>query len=1353
MNDKNKEYNIGLDIGTNSVGWAITDNTYNLLHAKKKNLWGVRLFDGAETAAERRVSRSTRRRYRRRKNRINWLNEIFSEALAQKDPAFLTRMNSSWISKEDGSRPRDKYNLFMDKDYTDVDYHREFPTIFHLRKRLIEDSSQADIRLIYLAIHNILKYRGNFTYEHQKFDVSHMSAGLSLSLKEFNTQLQNFGLDLPTDNFEKISEFLLEKATPTQRIDDIIAFLNPEKSSVQLIKQTLKMILGNKADLVKLFGLDSDDKVTIEFSSSSVEQTLVELEGTLSEEQYSIITLANSIYSAITLNDILSDETYLSFAKVKQYQNHKTDLSKLKTMWRETEDRAAVKKCKTSYDKYLHDGKFDIQAFYKDLNKFLEVATPEDLAKEATEKIANNAYLLKQRTNENGVIPFQLNQNELIKIIDNQSKYYPFLKDNKDKILSILSFRIPYYVGPLTSPDKSEFAWMVKKSQTAIRPWNFDEVVDREKSSNKFIKRMTSTDTYLIGEPVLPSKSLIYQKYEVLNELNNVRIVTDESKNELGDKLPIDIKQRIFNELFKSQRSVTTKQLTSWLKKESYYVSPKVIGLADSKKFNSGLTTYHDFKKILGTAFVDDSNNTNQMEQLAEWLTIFEDKQILNIKLTDSEFNYTPDQIKKLSHIRYQGWGRLSKKLLCDIKTSTVTSKNHQQTNYSILNLMWDTNRNFISVLKNDNYHFEDKLQEYNLGQNQNSTPKEMVDEIQTSPALKRGIWQSIALVQELVKFMGHAPEHIFLEFTREDDISALTKSRNSQLNKLFNKIAKNSKDFNNSLKDYLIPDSNMKEALKENKNNLSNDRLMLYFLQMGKSLYSDKPLDITRLSEYQIDHILPQSYIKDNSLENRALVLASENQHKSSDLLLDQEIIDKNINRWRYMKDAGLMGAKKFKNLTRTQITDNDRENFINRQLVQTSQIIKHVSNILDSMYSNQDTQCVETRAQLSSAFRKAFSNQDENYHFQHPEFVKNRDVNDYHHAQDAYLACLLGLYQLKKFPTDNMILLKKEYKKFFNETKKRYDKKHHFPDFIKNGWIIGSMFNGDTQVDETTGQIVWDEEAQNTVSRIFQYKQYNVTKRTEIGTGKFYKQTVYPHGDGKLIALKDNLDPKLYGGYSSDNPAYITLVKIDDKKYKLVKVPIRLAEKISNGDINLSEWLTNSIKHKKDIQVIKTRIPLGQLIHSEKNGYLNLKSDGEITNAQQLVLPYEYVGLLTLLQKNSESKYDEILAFYDSDILNDIMQTIIEKMKKYYPMYSGETQRLYDNKEAFSELSIENKVNTIIQILKLLHANSTPAKLKFGKIKTDAFGRKKHGINMEDTDLIYKSPTGLYESIIHID
>lgn len=55
-------YYLGLDIGTNSVGYAVTDENYNVLKFKKKSMWGSRLFDEADSAEARRIFRANRRR-------------------------------------------------------------------------------------------------------------------------------------------------------------------------------------------------------------------------------------------------------------------------------------------------------------------------------------------------------------------------------------------------------------------------------------------------------------------------------------------------------------------------------------------------------------------------------------------------------------------------------------------------------------------------------------------------------------------------------------------------------------------------------------------------------------------------------------------------------------------------------------------------------------------------------------------------------------------------------------------------------------------------------------------------------------------------------------------------------------------------------------------------------------------------------------------------------------------------------------------------------------------------------------------------------------------------------------------
>lgn len=54
---QNEKYFIGLDIGTDSVGYAAVSGNYDLLKFKGKPAWGVTLFDEAQLNTDRRASR------------------------------------------------------------------------------------------------------------------------------------------------------------------------------------------------------------------------------------------------------------------------------------------------------------------------------------------------------------------------------------------------------------------------------------------------------------------------------------------------------------------------------------------------------------------------------------------------------------------------------------------------------------------------------------------------------------------------------------------------------------------------------------------------------------------------------------------------------------------------------------------------------------------------------------------------------------------------------------------------------------------------------------------------------------------------------------------------------------------------------------------------------------------------------------------------------------------------------------------------------------------------------------------------------------------------------------------------
>ena len=51
---------LGIDLGTSSVGWAVTDENYCIRRAKGKDLWGVRLFDEAKPSVRRKLIKSIR---------------------------------------------------------------------------------------------------------------------------------------------------------------------------------------------------------------------------------------------------------------------------------------------------------------------------------------------------------------------------------------------------------------------------------------------------------------------------------------------------------------------------------------------------------------------------------------------------------------------------------------------------------------------------------------------------------------------------------------------------------------------------------------------------------------------------------------------------------------------------------------------------------------------------------------------------------------------------------------------------------------------------------------------------------------------------------------------------------------------------------------------------------------------------------------------------------------------------------------------------------------------------------------------------------------------------------------------
>ena len=159
-----------------------------------------------------------------------------------------------------------------------------------------------------------------------------------------------------------------------------------------------------------------------------------------------------------------------------------------------------------------------------------------------------------------------------------------------------MEFKIPYYVGPLHD-ENSSFAWIKRKATGRIYPWNYRDKINLDASEQAFIDRMTNQCSYLPGEDVLPKYSLIYCSFEVLNEINNIKIN--------GNSISVECKQGVY-ELFRRRRKIAKKAIIEYMQSNNYMTDHNELTGIDIN-VKSSLKSYHDFRQLLEGKMLDET--------------------------------------------------------------------------------------------------------------------------------------------------------------------------------------------------------------------------------------------------------------------------------------------------------------------------------------------------------------------------------------------------------------------------------------------------------------------------------------------------------------------------------------------------------------------------------------------------------------------------------------------------------------------------------------------------------------------------------------------------------------------------
>ena len=1149
QNEKIGNYFLGLDVGTDSVGYAVTDEGYALCRHRGRPLWGVHLFEGADTAEERRGFRTARRRIDRRQQRVALVGELLAAEIAKVDPNFLIRRAESARFRTEDEEP---FRIFCEEG-ADAVYHKRYPTVHHLIKALMEGAAEPDVRLLYIACAWLVAHRGHFLSEVDRenvdavLDFGECWEALLAHLEEAEWPYAFRAADrsaveqaLRGRNMTEKYKALCEAIFGAPRVPKD----KTAEPAVYDCDALLRLLAGGKVALAKLFCNDAyKDNGSVELGCDDA--TLATVLAGL-EDDGRLIALCKAIYDWSVLVRVIGGRESISAAKVEIYEKHQCDLRLLKRFVKKYLDRAAYDALfrrgdvKENYAAYVgcykgapvkRADRCDHAAFLAALKKTLARIKPDEgdaaAFAEIEERVKTGDFLPKQVDPENRVIPYQLYWHEMRTLLTVAEGKMPFLLTAEggttvsEKLLSVMSFRVPYFVGPLRK-DGNKHAWIERRAGR-ITPWNFREMVDLDASEENFIKRMTATCTYLPGEAVLPKQSLLYSSFELLNELNNLKVD--------GAPISVEVKQRLYSGLFFARRGrVTKKTVRDYLAANNLAGrDAEITGIDDTVK--SSLRPYQQFMRILEGNTLTPAD----VERIIARATVTEDRTRL-LAWLGREYPTLPEGDRRyIAGLRIAEYGRLSRRFLCEVYGTPCDGSGEA---HSIIEMLWLTNENLQQLLS-ERYTYRktvDELRREYYAAHPKTVEDEM-DDLYLSKGVRRPIYRALAVVEDVVGAMGAAPRRIFVEMARganEEQKGRRTVSRADQLRELY---AKTREADVRLLNDQLAEMGEAADTL------LQSDALFLYYLQLGRCMYTGEALDITALKSgvYNIDHIYPQCHVKDDSLvNNRVLVTSVANEAKEDVYPVAADVRAKMAEHWARLYKLGAISEEKYYRLTRhTPFTEEERIGFINRQLVETRQSTKAIAAFLAARYPK--SEIVYVKAGLVSEFRQKF------------ECPKSRLLNDLHHAKDAYLNVAVGNVYHTRF---SGFCPHGEYS-------------------IKPNAVFGRPL-------KVGGRTVWEGGASiDFVKKTLQKGNVRVTRFAFTGHGGLFKQMPLPAGHGQ-IERKKGMPIAVYGGYDKATTAFFTLASYTDGKKRdvmLVAVDLMSASRFVDDDAFTAEYLRGAV------------------------------------------------------------------------------------------------------------------------------------------------------------------------------
>lgn len=600
------------------------------------------------------------------------------------------------------------------------------------------------------------------------------------------------------------------------------------------------------------------------------------------------------------------------------------------------------------------------------------------------------------------VFPSSAYADEAKRILEKQAEYYPEITETfVDDVLSLIRRKREYFVGPGN-----------EKSPTPYGRYRLEQ--------GKLLFIGENLYEYLIGEDKIGTKiaggikqkrasasSFSAQKFNLLNDLNNLKLKTPNENTDSDGKLLTVTKEKIISALLnnagKNQLSIT--QICNLIGAKSADIDGFRIKNDDSKtKLIHNMKGYDKFRKALAEIGIEANDlPTEFFDKIADILTLNTEKAEIRKQLDKAEF-VVADEIKELivnknKELLVDGratWHSFSYKTLNLLIPELLNTSEEQMTILTRLGLMKPDNEKYKGL--------------------KNIPALKITKEIY-NPVVAKSTREAINVFNAIAKRVGSENiEHVVIELPRdanEDEAQAKKEDKKRQ------DAAKNERDKADELiKQQMTISDNALKAQYQKYKKLSQ-KVRYWYQQEGICPNCGKKIEAIQLinnnDNFEVDHIIPISVSFDDSQNNKVLVHAQCNQEKAQQTPLGWINNGGGFGQTKAEYIAKVKANKRYsKNKNDNLLNDADlndiitRRSFIQRNLNDT----RYASRVvLDEFYSffksnNLPTKVKVVRGKWTSQMRKKWNGVG--------GLAKTRDTH-HHHAIDASIIASFPL--LKAF------------------------------------------------------------------------------------------------------------------------------------------------------------------------------------------------------------------------------------------------------------------------------------------------------------------------------------------------